>query len=153
MTTGDTSCQQQCVKGAVDAMLLPDRTGLETMASRLLIVDDNAHFLGAAKDLLERQGAHVIAVASTAADGLRLAHELRPDCVLVDVDLGADSGFELATRLAAADGSPVVLISAYRETEFTDLIFASPAVGFISKADLSARTIADVLDRGRPSSS
>ncbi|MDQ1379345.1 MAG: hypothetical protein QOJ71_64 [Actinomycetota bacterium] len=124
--------------------------GLDTMASRLLIVDDNAQFLGAAKDLLERQGVDVIAVASTAAEAIGITHELRPDCVLVDVDLGADNGFDLAVRLAADGACPVVLISAYSETDFADLIAASPAVGFISKADLSAQRIADVLGRGRP---
>jgi two-component system nitrate/nitrite response regulator NarL len=123
------------------------------MSARFLIVDDNAQFLEAAKDLLERQGLHVIGVASTTADAIRLADELRPDCVLVDVDLGAESGFDLAARLAADDGYRVVLISAYSETEFADLISGSAAIGFISKADLSAQKIADVLDRRRPQSS
>jgi DNA-binding NarL/FixJ family response regulator len=123
------------------------------MSARLLIVDDNAQFLEAAKDLLERQGLHVVGVASTAAEAVRLAPGLHPDCVLVDVGLGAESGFDLAARLAADDAYRVVLISAYSETEFADLIAASPALGFISKADLSARTIADVLDRPRPLSS
>ena len=123
------------------------------MNSRLMIVDDNPQFLAAAKDLLERQGAEVIAVASTSAEATRLARELRPDCVLVDVDLGLESGFDVAQQLAAADGHSVVLISAYSESEFADLIASTPAVGFISKADLSLRRIADVLDRGRPLSS
>jgi two-component system nitrate/nitrite response regulator NarL len=123
------------------------------MSARLLIVDDNAQFLEAAKDLLERQGLQVVGVASTTAEAVRLAPGLRPDCVLVDVGLGAESGFDLAARLAADDRYRVVLISAYSETEFADLIAASPALGFISKADLSARTIADVLDRPRPLSS
>ena len=122
------------------------------MSARLLIVDDNAQFLEAAKDLLERQGLHVIGVASTTAEAIRLVLELLPDCVLVDVDLGAENGFDLAARLAVDDRYRVVLISAYSETEFADLIAASPAVGFISKADLSARKIADVLDRHPPSS-
>jgi FixJ family two-component response regulator len=122
------------------------------MTVRCLIVDDNAKFLEAAKNLLEREGLHVIGVASTTADAMRLAVELRPDCLLVDVDLGAENGFDLAARLAEHDGYPVVLISAYSETELADLIAASPAVGFISKADLSAQTIVDVLDR-RPRSS
>jgi two-component system, NarL family, nitrate/nitrite response regulator NarL len=122
------------------------------MTVRCLIVDDNAKFLEAAKNLLEREGLDVIGVASTTADAIRLAVELRPDCVLVDVDLGPENGFDLAARLAVDDRYRVVLISAYSETEFADLICASPAAGFISKADLSAQTIADVLDRRPPSS-
>jgi DNA-binding NarL/FixJ family response regulator len=123
---------------------------LESMRSRLLIVDDNPQFLDAAKDLLERQGLDVVAVASTGADALCLAGEHRPDCILVDVDLGAESGIQLAELLGADHGPPVVLISAYSESEFADLIAASSAVGFISKSALSARRIAEVLDRAGP---
>jgi CheY-like chemotaxis protein len=117
------------------------------MSSRLLIVDDNAEFLEAAKDLLERQGCEVVAVASTGTEALRLARELQPDVALVDIDLGPESGFDVATRLAAGNGHKVVLISAYAEAEFADMIATSPALGFLPKAELSARAIGDVLDR------
>jgi hypothetical protein len=64
------------------------------MALRLLIVDDNAHFLRAARTLLEREGVRVVAVASTSAEAVRLARELRPDVTLLDIDLGNESGFD-----------------------------------------------------------
>ena len=85
---------------------------------RLLIVDDNAHFLEAARDLLEREGMTVVAVASTRAEALLRADELQPDVTLVDVDLGYESGFDLARQLAAATLGPrtlVILISANAE--------------------------------------
>jgi DNA-binding NarL/FixJ family response regulator len=120
------------------------------MALRSLIVDDNAHFLAAARALLERQGVAVVGVASSCADAVRLAAKLRPDVALVDIDLGEESGFDVARRLAGPDGtalSPVVLISAYPEGDFADLIAASPAVGFLSKSDVSATSIHEVLRR------
>src|SRR3954451_3765427 len=101
--------------------------------TRVLMVDDNEHFLVAASSLLERQGLHVVGVASSSAEARRLASELRPDCVLVDVDLGTESGFDVAARLVAEGGYRVVLVSAYTESELTDLVAASSAVGFISK--------------------
>jgi CheY-like chemotaxis protein len=122
-----------------------------TMRPRLLIVDDNLQFLDAAKDLLEQQGIEVVAVAATSDDAARFVEKFDPDVVLVDVDLGPESGFDLAARLAAERDVPVVLVSAYSETEFADLIAGSAAVGFISKAELSARRIADLLERGRQS--
>jgi DNA-binding NarL/FixJ family response regulator len=121
------------------------------MALRSLIVDDNTHFLAAARDLLEREGVEVVGVASSAAEALQLADELRPDVALVDIDLGEESGLDLARRLAAGDGegrSRVVLISAYSENDFADLIAASPAVGFVPKAELSAERIEEVLRAG-----
>jgi CheY-like chemotaxis protein len=113
---------------------------------RLLIVDDNTDFLAAASALLERQGLRVVGVASTSVEARRLATELRPDGVLVDVDLGPESGFDVAARLVADGGHRVVLISAYTESEFSDLLAGSSAVGFISKADLSAQRITDLLE-------
>ncbi|HTP16834.1 MAG TPA: response regulator, partial [Streptosporangiaceae bacterium] len=59
---------------------------------RCLIIDDNAYFLEAAADLLTRQGVTVAGVASDIAGALRLARELRPDVVLVDIMLGRESG-------------------------------------------------------------
>jgi DNA-binding NarL/FixJ family response regulator len=121
------------------------------MALRSLIVDDNTHFLAAARDLLEREGMEVVAVASSGAKAVALAGELQPDVALVDIDLGQESGLDLARRLAGDDGqcSRVVLISAYSENDFADLIAASPAVGFLSKAELSAAKIEEVLRMGR----
>jgi DNA-binding NarL/FixJ family response regulator len=121
------------------------------MALRSLIVDDNTHFLTAARDLLEREGVEVVGVASSGAEALQLAGMLRPDVALVDIDLGDESGLDLARRLVGADGerSRVVLISAYSENDFADLIAASPAVGFLSKAELSAAKIEELLQMGQ----
>jgi DNA-binding NarL/FixJ family response regulator len=128
------------------------------VALRCLIVDDNAGFLDAARALLEGQHVAVAGVASTGAEAVRRAGELRPDVALVDIDLGDEDGFEVARRLAdPATGpvAPVILISTYAETDFADLVAQSPAVGFLSKADLSARAIDALLrgDRGARSSS
>jgi DNA-binding NarL/FixJ family response regulator len=115
---------------------------------RLLIIDDNAHFLRAARDLLEREGMTVVAVASTSAEGLRRVGELRPDVTLVDIDLGNDSGFDLARQLAdstSGERSTTILISAYPEQDLVELIDDSPAIGFVSKSDLSSRAIAGLV--------
>jgi DNA-binding NarL/FixJ family response regulator len=118
---------------------------------RCLIVDDSPRFLDAARGLLEREGVTVVGVASTGAEALRRAEELRPDVTLVDIDLGGHSGFELARRLhgeASRAPSRVILISTHAEVDYADLIAASPAVGFLPKAALSASAIRDLL-RGR----
>jgi DNA-binding NarL/FixJ family response regulator len=118
------------------------------MTHRLLIVDDNAGFLAAARGFLEREGATVVGEASTCAEAIRLAEVLRPDVALVDIDLGPESGFDVARRMRDVDArTPVVLISAYAEAEFTDLVAESPAVGFIAKSEISAAKIDEVLGR------
>jgi DNA-binding NarL/FixJ family response regulator len=117
------------------------------MTLRSLLVDDNARFLVAARELLEREGIEVVGVASTIDDAELLAGQLRPDVCLVDIDLGDESGFDLARRLAEqTDHSPrVVLISAYPESDFTDMIADSPAIGFLPKPEISATRIRAML--------
>jgi DNA-binding NarL/FixJ family response regulator len=117
------------------------------MTVRSLLVDDNSRFLAAARELLEREGIEVVGVASTSAEASRLAGELRPDVCLVDIDLGDESGFDLARQLSGREDVPqrVVLISAYPERDFADMIVDSPAVGFVPKSELSATRIRAIL--------
>lgn len=114
---------------------------------RCLLVDDNRQFLDSATRLLESQGLDVVARAQTGSDALRLARELAPDVVLVDVQLGDEDGLALARQLAAHSDSPrIVLISTHSEDEIHDLIAESSAVGFLPKTELSAEAIAALLD-------
>ena len=95
------------------------------MALRLIIVDDNTHFLDAAQGLLDCEGMSVVGVATTSTDALCLAAEMCPDVVLVDIDLGQESGFDLARSLMESelhDGRRVILTSAYPEEDFAELI-------------------------------
>jgi DNA-binding NarL/FixJ family response regulator len=111
---------------------------------RCLIVDDSSSFLEAAQALLEREGLSVAGVASSGAEALSRAAELRPDVVLVDISLGKESGFEVASRLVENSedgGSTVILISTHAEVDFADLIATSPAIGFLPKSELSADAI------------
>jgi DNA-binding NarL/FixJ family response regulator len=119
---------------------------------RCLIVDDNQHFLEAARVLLEREGLAIAGVASTSAEALRQVETVRPNVVLVDLGLGDESGFDLARLLAErdpGDRAAIVLISTRSEEEVADLVAASPAAGFLSKSELSAGAIRRIVD-GRP---
>ena len=115
---------------------------------RCLIVDDSVDFVDAARGLLECEGITVVGVASTSADALQLFEQLRPDVTLVDINLGVESGFELAQQLHRAGGpspSPVMLISTHAAQDFTELIETSPAVGFLSKSALTCGGVHDLV--------
>jgi two-component system nitrate/nitrite response regulator NarL len=115
------------------------------VALRCLIVDDNAGFREVARTLLERDAVEVVGVASNSAEARARMTELRPEVVLVDIDLGEESGFDLAQALAHEDHARLILISTHSELDFADLIAASPAVGFIAKSELSARAVRELL--------
>jgi CheY-like chemotaxis protein len=116
---------------------------------RCLIVDDNGSFLQLARALLEREGIDVVGVASTSAEAVQRAGELRPDVALVDVCLGAECGFDLArelTRTRSTERPDVIMISTYPEAEFADMITASPCLGYLPKTGLSGSAIRTLLE-------
>lgn len=118
------------------------------MAIRCLIVDDQRSFLDAARSVLEAGGIEVSAVATVAADALRLSAELAPDVALVDIDLAEESGLDLAAELVGSSpGLRVVLISTHGEEDFRELIEASPAIGFLPKTRLSGRALRALVER------
>ena len=114
------------------------------MAIRCLIVDDNQAFLEAARLFLEREGLTVAGVALTSVQALIQIEALRPQVILVDISLGAESGFDLARRIAEdglAAEAVVILISTRAEEDVADLIAESPVAGFLPKEELSASAI------------
>ncbi len=115
---------------------------------RCLIVDDNAAFRDAARSMLERAGMTVVGMAANADEALSRSRQLRPDVTLVDVDLGAESGFDVAEELYRSDplGGKIILISTHDEQDLTDMIAISPALGFLPKFALSADAIRDLVD-------
>jgi DNA-binding NarL/FixJ family response regulator len=116
------------------------------MARRCLIVDDNRMYLCEARDLLQRQGMSVVGIASNTGDALAIAASDRPDVALVDVDLGAESGLDVARAFATGEEPvPVILISAYSEKDLRELLDESPAVGFLPKSIVSRSAIDDLL--------
>jgi two-component system, NarL family, nitrate/nitrite response regulator NarL len=113
---------------------------------QVLIVDDNAPFLEAARTLLQADGMPVVGTASTGAEAVAFCLARQPDVALVDVMLGPESGFAVARRLA--EMSPllnVILISTHAERDFHELIVQSPARGFLSKSELSADAVRGLL--------
>jgi DNA-binding NarL/FixJ family response regulator len=120
------------------------------MTLRCVIVDDNPSVLRAASDLLRGQGVAVVGLAATSDEAVSVVERHGPDVILVDIDLGHESGFDLARRLAQsrrAARSRIILISTHDEADYADLIAASPAIGFLPKDELSAPAIDRLMNR------
>lgn len=118
------------------------------MAVRCIIVDDNQEFLGAARGLLEGQGISVVGVASTGAQACRACQELQPDVILLDVNLGDECGFEVASVLArqtCPEPPRMILISAHPLDDFEEVTCGTPALTFMPKTALSGTAIRRIL--------
>jgi DNA-binding NarL/FixJ family response regulator len=133
--------------------LAPRRQGcfnasIGAVARSVLIVDDHPGFRAQARALLVAAGYEVVGEAADGESGVRVARELSPEVVLLDIQLPDSTGFEVVRLIAGeADMPAVVLISSRDASDYGRRIERSGAVGFICKADLSAGTLAAVLER------
>jgi DNA-binding NarL/FixJ family response regulator len=111
----------------------------------VLIVDDHSGFRAKARALLEAEGLDVVGEAEDGTTGLQEVERLRPQVVLLDVQLPDMDGFEVVSRLAVNGGPRVILVSSHDLCDFGRLVEGSGAAGFIPKAELSGAAIADLL--------
>jgi DNA-binding NarL/FixJ family response regulator len=102
---------------------------------RLLVVDDHDLFrVGLASLLSAESGIEVVGQASGGKLGVRLAAELRPDVILMDVRMPDISGPE-ATRLVLSNDPEAKVLALTVSSDDADVsaVLQAGAVGFLSK--------------------
>ncbi|MCK9194793.1 MAG: response regulator transcription factor [Nevskia sp.] len=113
---------------------------------RTLLVDDNEAFLVLARHLLATvPEIEVIGLGHDGYDAVRLAEELRPDLILMDLSMPGMSGLQATRLIKAQDAPPHILITShYDDAEHREHTAQAGADGFISKHDYEQR-IADYV--------
>ncbi|MGI9556328.1 MAG: response regulator [Solirubrobacterales bacterium] len=125
------------------------------MRDRVLIVDDHAGFRASARRVLEHDGYEIVGEAEDGRAAIEAVASLRPEIVLLDVQLPDLDGFEVARRIAEARDTSadtpeparpsVVLTSTRRGPEIDSLAATCGASGFVPKEELSGATLAAQL--------
>ena len=125
--------------------LIRDRFG-----KRALVVDDNPLNMRLFSDLLDGLGCEVFR-ASTVRDAIKLAHECRPDLILMDIRLPDGSGLDVTRRLKQDDRTktiPIIALTASALTGDRASAYESGCDAFLEKPiviDEFLRTIDDFL--------
>ncbi len=116
------------------------------MQRTVLIVDDHDGFRASARRLLEADGFDVIGEASDGVEALDAVAVLRPQIVLLDIQLPGANGFLVAEQLARGPDPPaVVLISSRDAATYGPRLVQTPARGFLTKANLSGKALTAII--------
>ena len=116
------------------------------MGKTVLIVDDHPSFRTSARRMLEADGYEVIGEAQDGASAVAAVSSLRPEVVLLDIQLPDFDGFEVAERLSRnGNTSAIILTSSRDRSDFGSEIAACAALGFIPKSELRAEAIASLV--------
>jgi DNA-binding NarL/FixJ family response regulator len=113
----------------------------------ILIVDDNMRYRTQLHRMVAKSCASaLIYEAENMPRALRLAAEVRPRLIFVDVVLGDESGIECTRALkAVVPTARIVLITAYPDREFHRIGLVAGAVALLDKKDLTAPTMREVI--------
>lgn len=108
---------------------------------RVMIVDDHVLLRNAVREAISAPDVEVVAEAATAEDALRIAVEVRPDVLLLDIKLPGMEGLELVRELAPTlPGTRVVMLTVSTSERDLEAAIRYGAAGYITK-DVTAESL------------
>lgn len=114
------------------------------MALRVVLVDDDGRFRAVARRTLVAEGVEVVADVDDGAKAVAAIALWRPDVVLLDIGLPGMDGLEVARRLRAEEGGPVVILISTRDVAYGSRVATGLAAGYLPKAELSLAAITEL---------
>ena len=104
-----------------------------TTQRRVLIAEDEALIRLDLKEMLEEEGYDVVGEASNGEEALKLAEELKPDLVILDVKMPVLDGISAAERIVATRVAPVVMLTAFSQRELVERAVDAGAMAYLVK--------------------
>lgn len=111
-----------------------DTTGEETVAARrVLVAEDEALIRLDLVEMLREEGYEVVGQASDGADATRLAEDLRPDLVILDIKMPKVDGIDAASTIAGNRTAPVVILTAFSQRDLVERARDAGAMAYLVK--------------------
>ena len=104
-----------------------------TTQRRVLIAEDEALIRLDLKEMLEEEGYDVAGEASNGEEAVKLAEELKPDLVILDVKMPVLDGISAAERIVATRIAPVVMLTAFSQRELVERAVDAGAMAYLVK--------------------
>ena len=102
-------------------------------ALRVLVAEDEALIRLDLVEMLEEEGYQVVGQAGDGASAVRLATELRPDLVLLDVKMPVLDGLSAAEQVVAARIAPVVILTAFSQRDLVERAREAGVMAYLVK--------------------
>lgn len=111
---------------------------------KALIVEDETLVGMGIRSHLEKLGYHVVGQAANAEEAKRFFAQAKPDLVLMDIHLDQADGIELARELLVDRRVPMIIVSAYSDTELIERASAAGVFGYLVKPVTAAALAAQI---------
>jgi two-component system, response regulator PdtaR len=100
---------------------------------RVLIAEDEALIRLDLREMLIEEGYDVVGEAGDGESALRLAEQLRPDLVILDIKMPIMDGLTAAENIAASRLAPVVILTAFSQRDLVERARAAGAMAYLVK--------------------
>ncbi|HVA54743.1 MAG TPA: response regulator transcription factor [Gammaproteobacteria bacterium] len=110
---------------------------------RVVVADDNPYFMECVCQMLSKhEWLQVVGAAANSDECLALVAKLRPDVVVLDLEIPEINGFEIAKRIKSLSSKPrIIILSLYDEPEYREGGQNLGVYGYVSKAEVSTDLI------------
>jgi response regulator NasT len=105
----------------------------EAQSRRVLIAEDEALIRLDLREMLVEEGYDVVGEAGDGETAVRLAEELKPDLVIMDIKMPIMDGLAAAEKIAGARLAPVVILTAFSQRELVERARAAGAMAYLVK--------------------
>jgi AmiR/NasT family two-component response regulator len=100
---------------------------------RVLLAEDEALIRLDLKEMLQEEGYEVVGEVGDGESAVRLAEQLRPDLIILDVKMPGMDGITAAERIAANRIAPVVILTAFSQRDLVERARDAGAMAYLVK--------------------
>ncbi|NYJ07812.1 ANTAR domain-containing response regulator [Petropleomorpha daqingensis] len=106
---------------------------MSSQTTRVLIAEDEALIRLDLKEMLEEEGYTVVAEVGDGQQAVDQAEELRPDLVILDIQMPVLDGLAAAEQIAKARTAPVIVLTAFSQRELVERARDAGAMAYLVK--------------------